>query len=142
MTVVVDASVAAQWVLLQEHSDTARSLLRSQHELIAVDLIRVEVANTLLQAIRTKRLAPTEATLAMQFFERVPLRLQPASAYATDAFAIARQHGGSVYDACYIALARSLGAPLATGDERMATIAQTLGIPVYRLATGFVALLD
>jgi len=142
LSVVVDASVAAQWVLLQEHSDIARSLLRSQHELIAVDLVRVEVANTLLRAIRTKRLAPTEATLAMQFFERVPLRLQPTSTYASEAFDIARQQSGSVYDACYIALARSLDAPLATGDERMATVAETLGIRVHRLATGFSALLD
>jgi predicted nucleic acid-binding protein len=142
LSVVVDASVAAQWVVLQEHTTTARMLLQSRHELVAVDLIRVEVFNTLLRAIRTKRLDLAAAKLSVQFFERVPLRLQPTSAYASEAFDIARQQSGSVYDACYIALARSLDAPLATGDERMATVAETLGVRVHRLATGFAALLD
>jgi predicted nucleic acid-binding protein len=142
LSVVVDASVAAQWVVLQEHTDTARTLLQSPHELVAVDLIRAEVFNTLLRAIRAKRLQAEAASMSIQFFERVPLRLQPTSAYATEGFAIAQRHGGSVYDACYIALARSLGAPLATGDERMASIAETLKVPVYRLTTGFAALLD
>lgn len=142
MNVVVDASVAAQWVVLQEHTDTARTLLQSRHELMAVDLIRVEVFNTLLRAVRTKRLDLAAAKLSVQFFERVPLRLQPTSDYASEAFDIARQQSGSVYDACYIALARSLDAPLATGDERMATVAETLGVQVHRLATGFAALLD
>ena len=142
MSVVVDASVAAQWVVLQEHTNTARTLLQSPHELVAVDLIRAEVFNTLLRAIRAKRLDLAAAKMSVQFFERVPLRLQPTSPYASEAFAIAQQQGGSVYDACYIALARSLGAPLATGDERMASIAETLQLPVYRLTTGFAALLD
>lgn len=139
---MVDASVAAQWVVLQEHTATARMLLQSRHELVAVDLIRVEVFNTLLRAVRTKRLDLSAAKLSVQFFERVPLRLQPTSDYASDAFDIARQQSGSVYDACYIALARSLDAPLATGDERMATVAETLGVRVHRLATGFAAILD
>lgn len=142
MNVVVDASVAAQWVVLQEHTNTARTLLQSPRELVAVDLIRVEVFNTLLRAIRAKRLQAEAASMSVQFFERVPLRLRPTSAYASEAFAIAQQHGGTVYDACYIALARSLGAPLATADERMAATAETLGITVHRLAQGFAALLD
>lgn len=141
MSIVVDASVATQWVLLQEHSDTARSLLRSSQELVAVDLLRIEVLNALLRATRGKRLAPAEAALAIQFLERAPVLLRPASAYAKQAFDIAQQHGGSVYDACYIALARSLDAALATGNDRMASIAETLKVPVHRLATGFADLL-
>lgn len=142
MSVVVDASVAAQWVVLQEHTDTARTLLQSRHELVAVDLIRVEVFNTLLRAVRTKRLEAKAADMSVQFFERVPLRLLPTSNYASEAFDIARQQSGSVYDACYIALARSLGAPLATDDEAMAKTAEAVGVAVHRASQGFAALLD
>jgi len=142
LSVVVDASVATQWVLLQEHSAAARALLQSQQELLAVDFVRVEVFSALLKAVRTKRLILPEAKLAIQFLERTPLRLLPSDDHVSQAFAIAQQHGGSLYDACYIALARSLDAPLATDDEGMATVAEAVGVAVHRASGGFAGLLD
>jgi predicted nucleic acid-binding protein len=142
LTVVVDASVAVQWVLLQEHSAAARTLFQSRNQLAAVDFVRVDVLNALLKAVRTKRLALSEATLAIQYSERAPVRLHPVANYASAAFAIAQRHGGSVYDACYVALARALDAPLATDDEGMATVAEAVGVTVHRASRGFAQLLD
>ncbi|MCC7047083.1 MAG: type II toxin-antitoxin system VapC family toxin [Alphaproteobacteria bacterium] len=142
MTVVVDASVAVQWVLEQERSDSAQHLLDSSRELVAVDLIRLEVRSAILKAVRTKRLPPSDATEAIGTFDRTPVRSFPATDHASAAYAIADRHGGSLYDACYIALARSLDAPLATDDEGMAKIAEAVGVTVHRASQGFADLLD
>jgi predicted nucleic acid-binding protein len=133
--------VAVQWLLEQERSDAAQALLESRHELVAVDLIRLEVVSAILKAIRTKRLPPQEGTAAITNFDRTPLRSFLAADHASAAYAIALRHGGSVYDACYIALARSLDAPLATDDEGMAQVAETVGVTVHRASRGFAGLL-
>ncbi|OHC81211.1 MAG: hypothetical protein A3G73_01560 [Rhodospirillales bacterium RIFCSPLOWO2_12_FULL_67_15] len=55
MIVVVDASVAAMWFLPEPHSESAALLLDAKCELIAPDLMRLEVANALAQAARAGR---------------------------------------------------------------------------------------
>ncbi|MBL8705987.1 MAG: type II toxin-antitoxin system VapC family toxin [Rhodospirillales bacterium] len=142
MIVIVDASVAVLWLVAQERSDSAQALLESIHELVALDLTRLEVMSAVLRLTRSKRLSQLEANVGIERFRRVPMRLLPASDYAADAYAIAQRHGGSVYDACYIALARSLDAPLVTDDEAMAKTAETVGVAVHRASQGFAALLD
>lgn len=140
--IVVDASIAVAWILPEDQTQAAVSLLESRHELVAVDLITVEVFGAILRATRVKRLTPNHAASAIAQFGRTSVKTQQAAGFVPEAFAIAQRHGGSVYDACYIALARSLDAPLATDDEGMAKIAEAVGVTVHRASQGFAGLLD
>ena len=47
MTIVVDASVALRWCFHLNGSDRAEELLRSDHHVIAPDLVIAEIARSL-----------------------------------------------------------------------------------------------
>ena len=47
MRLVVDASIAVKWSVIEQDSDLAAKLIESDHELIAPELLAVEVANAL-----------------------------------------------------------------------------------------------
>jgi predicted nucleic acid-binding protein len=55
------------------------------------------------------------------------LKLFPTLEHLDSAFAIAKRHRGSLYDALYISVARLLDAPLVTNDSRLATVAKSEG---------------
>jgi predicted nucleic acid-binding protein len=52
---------------------------------------------------------------------RLPLDVWRLEALAAPAFQTAITLGMSVYDACYVVIAQSLGATLVTADRRLAT---------------------
>lgn len=60
MSAVVDASVAAQWVLQQELSKRADAL-RGEDELIAPSLIAAELGNAIWKAVRWGNVSRAEA---------------------------------------------------------------------------------
>ena len=69
------------------------------------------------------------------------VRLLPTSAEQVEAsLAIAVEHGGSIYDAIYVALARTLDAPISTNDKEMAATAWKAGIQASLIADGVSAL--
>ncbi len=66
------------------------------------------------------------------------VRLLPSRAGQVEApLEIAIEHGGSIYDAVYIALARTLDAPISTNDTEMAATAEKSGVRATLIAQGF-----
>lgn len=116
------------WFLPEEHSGHAFALLASGHELAAPDLLRIEVAGALLTAVRRRQVTTDYAANALPALRPPALKLLPTLEHLDSAFAIAEQHGGSVYDALYISVARLLDAPLVTDDSRLATVAKSAGV--------------
>ena len=138
MTVVVDASVAVMWYLPQSQSEQAIGLLGSGHDLVAPELLRLEVASALLRAFRRGELSGEETTEVIHSLLPDAVRLLPSRAGQAGApLEIAIEHGGSIYDAVYIALARSLDAPISTNDTEMAATAEKSGVPATLIAHGF-----
>ncbi len=116
---IVDASVAAKWVLDETHSLRASSLLVDGSDLAAPDLLALEVANVLIQ--RLKRGEITEDA-ARQMLERVIgaiRRLWRTDALAAGAFELARQFDITPYDASYVALALRQDCRFVTADRRL-----------------------
>jgi predicted nucleic acid-binding protein len=118
VTLVVDASVAVQWVL--DEPGTKRALaLRRVDDLIAPSLIAAEIANALWKAVRRGEVEGADAlasmnTILIPFAELIPnedLRLR--------ALAIAIELDHPIYDCFYLALAERERCAMVTADKRL-----------------------
>lgn len=122
--ICVDASVAAKWSLVEEHSGQARDLLRDaltqQEPIIAPPLLPSEVANVIRQRLRQGQVHLDEARALLALFLALPIRLQAPATLYDRALVLANEHNlPTVYDAQYIALAELLGVTLWTADQRL-----------------------
>jgi len=125
MTLVIDASVAALWVLPQPGSERAAAL-RSQDRLIAPTLVAAEIGSALWKAARRGDLSRADALAALDVALRhfdvlVPLEEQRARALE---LAIDLQH--PIYDCFYLALAARERCPYITADKRLLKVGAKL----------------
>ncbi len=123
--ICVDASVAAKWVFVEEHSPEARALLRtalqSMEPIIAPPLLPSEVANIIRQRQRRGQLELDDARAILASFLALPIALLSPETLYDRALILAHEYDlPAVYDAQYIALAELLGAALWTADRRLA----------------------
>jgi predicted nucleic acid-binding protein len=125
-TCVVDASVAAKWLLpaAGEHLVGQANHLLALHvrrdlELLAPELICAEIGNVLWKAARRNRISPAEAENALQRFADLAVQVVPAVGLLAQALQIAVTYDRSFYDSLYVALALSAKAQLITADERL-----------------------
>ncbi len=114
---VVDASVMAAVAFGEPRADEAARLL-SGAEICAPDLLPYELASVALKKIRRYPALAREIAAALEAV--LSLEISLMSVAASDALALALETNLSVYDAAYLYLARSLGRPLVTFDERLA----------------------
>ncbi|HLX98704.1 MAG TPA: type II toxin-antitoxin system VapC family toxin [Roseiarcus sp.] len=128
MTVVVDASIAAAWLLPEKDSEAAETLIAALSRRSPVpSLFWHEARNILVMAERRGRIVAGEAAQAMGRLRRLPL--EDAGAGSDGAvLALATAHGLTAYDAAYLALARERGLPLATLDQKLAGAARREGV--------------
>lgn len=136
MIVVVDASVAALWFLPLRHSDRAALLLAPDYERIAPDLVELEVASVLLKFCRRGEVDAADCAEALGVVLPRTVRMFPSAEHAHSGFEIAIRHGGSIYDATYISLARDADAPIVTGDSGLAEIARRARVRARMIAEG------
>jgi len=118
MTVVVDASVAARWVLDEPGSERALAL-QNHDTLIAPSLIASEIGNALWKAVRRGDVAGADALAAISAI-LVPFEaLIPVEELRARALEIAIELHHPIYDCFYLALAERERCPLVTADERL-----------------------
>lgn len=126
MSVVVDASVAAKWLLQESDSDRALALLaewRDGHlEGFAPDILAAEVANALWRRV-TGGLIPVEAAEQLfARFSRLEFPLLPIGDLVGAALGLALRYSHPVYDCLYVALALETRSDLVTADTRLARV--------------------
>lgn len=118
MTLVVDASaVVAALVDSGREGAWAESLLLSD-ALVAPHLMPIEVANVLRRAMLAGNISADTAALAHRDLLQMRVELVPYAPLAERVWEL--RDSVTAYDACYIALAEGLDAPLATTDRRLA----------------------
>jgi len=116
---IVDASVAIKWVVPEEHSTAAQSLLREGSDLRSPDLLWAEAGNILWKKWRRKELTSQEAGEILTDLRQFPLHILPTEPLCDLAWSIAQRFDRSFYDSLYLALAVSDSCPLVTADRRL-----------------------
>lgn len=116
---VVDCSVIVASLFDEPDADAATQALRS-HALHAPALLPFEFANVARSKSRAG--APqARVQAALQTFDDLRIELHPLPAARLHALALSS--GLTAYDAAYLTLAVSLGAPLLTLDQKLADAA-------------------
>lgn len=120
----VDASVGVKWLLRDEEQHPQALDLLSRYasgevHLVVPDLFLHELSNALLTAVRRERVTAEAALEALQEIQNLRLETVSAAPLLESCLSLALQHGLSIYDAAYLAVAESRGIPLATTDRRL-----------------------
>lgn len=136
--VVVDASIVVKWVIEEEGSADARTLLEdwltADIQPVAPSWLICEVSNILYKKMLKGEIAFTDALAAFDDLLPFVTVLPENAADGKRALAIARQtHQQQAYDAQYLALAERLGAEYWTDDRRFVHAAAEAFPAVRRL---------
>ena len=118
MALVVDASVAVKWLIVEEDSLDARGLLDDE-ELHAPRLLVSEVANAVWRKVRLDQVDRAAAGQLVATMPDMPVRWHADETICADAIRLAITHDRPVYDLMYLALAQRLGARVVTADQRL-----------------------
>lgn len=86
----------------------------------APELVWLEVASALKRYVQAREIPEPLAQEVLQTVMRVPLNVSPLRPIAPFTLRAALALRVSVYDACYLVLAESLGATVVTADRRLA----------------------
>lgn len=129
MTLVLDASALAGWLMPDEEGpDLAR--LAAEHTVFAAPwLIWAEIRNILIVSGRRGRIPAGVVDQALEAVEALAVTLDTAPSNAS-VVALCRKHGLTAYDALYLELALRMGATLATRDGALRRAAGAEGVAV------------
>lgn len=123
MNLVLDASVAAKWLLAEVDSDKAQALFRAWEakriELLAPEILPVEVGSTLWKRVMRGLLPLKLAVTLHHEFRALRIPLQPVGDLVDAACDLALRYRHSVYDGLYVALSHRTGADFITADEKL-----------------------
>jgi predicted nucleic acid-binding protein len=123
-TVCVDASFAAKWVLPEEGSELARSMLADalteRVRLVAPPHFAVEVTSAIYKRLHEGELTIDEARGCFREFSAFAVETIWLPGLAERAIEIAAELDWALpYDAFYLALGEALGCELWTADQRL-----------------------
>jgi len=115
---VVDASVAIKWVVDEEFSDQAGTLLTGT-TLCAPAHWQVEAVNAIWRQVHRGRLSSEEGRQRASTLISAPVEPVPLAALFDQAFQLAVALRITVYDSLYVALAKVRAIPLVSADRRL-----------------------
>jgi len=124
-SLVVDASVCVKWFIPEALWQPASTLLDERYDLHAPDLLFPEVGSVLWKKTLRGEITSTEAMDIVGALKRVPLTIHAADEVLEQAISIALQHGRTVYDSLYLAVACRIDARMVTADERLVNALRT-----------------
>ncbi len=137
MSWVVDASVAVKWVIPEVLSDKADRVRDGEDDVLAPDLLLVEVANALWKKTAAREISAREGDAAFDLLRGSGIDVRPTAPLVPRAMEMARRLQHPVYDCVYVALAEREHAAFVTADERLlrALSARKLDVSVVDLRT-------
>jgi predicted nucleic acid-binding protein len=127
--IIVDVSMAASWLLPDEHDARAVEAARALKETsgLVPQLWHYEMRNLVLMAVRRKRLSAEEAAERVGVLLEIPIETD-GEPDLDAAFSLAAKYDLTYYDGLYLELARRRHASLATIDRRLLAAARSDGV--------------
>jgi predicted nucleic acid-binding protein len=126
VTLVIDASIAAKWVLPEHGTDLAVTLRNGRDELIAPALIVAEIGNAVWKRALRNELSLEEAVSAIGIAAGLMTRLVPLEGLSARAMEIATQLRHPINDCFYLALAERERAPIVSADAKLLAAAKKM----------------
>lgn len=128
MKAILDASVGFKTLVAETDSDKARKLLEDyrngDHELIAPDILPIEIGHALTRAERQGRVSSADGYALWSGFMTDCPHLFPSIALSARAYVLSSLMRIGIYDAIYLALSEQEGCPLVTDDVKLITTAK------------------
>jgi predicted nucleic acid-binding protein len=126
--ILIDASVAAKWLLPERDSDAALQLMGGPDLLFAPSLIRIEVLGAITrrarQGLATEDESRDRCRKWLHYLEIGAVTLTPEVEVLGDAIELALAIQHPLIDCVYVAAAKQLGAKLVTADRPLFERAQ------------------
>lgn len=136
--IIVDASVAFQWILPDREEVAARAVLQSEEMLIAPSILRVEVTSAISRRYREGLLSEKDAKQAISGLQSIietgGIQLIPIEDLWELALALQFKVKHAFVDCLYLAASQSMQQPLVTADEIMAKRGKKGGVDMVLLA--------
>lgn len=117
--IVVDASVIIKLYFQEDDSLVAEQRLAQAEELLAPELIWIEIANAIWKRRRRGEISDAAASGILMQAMRLPLHIHPSADLLDDALRLAIGHDRTVYDSLYLALAVGTRSVMVTADRRL-----------------------
>lgn len=114
--IVVDSSIALQWVLPEAGTDMAVGLL-GRPDLIAPDILLIESANVLAKKVRAGDLTTEVARTGLRIIHDALRTTVNSAELADTTLGLSVDLAHPAYDCCFFACALANGASLATRDR-------------------------
>ncbi len=118
MLVVVDASIAAKWLIAEPDSEIAAMLLDGSFDLQAPRLLASKIGNLLWRKAVNGSIDDHEAARLAAALIDMPLQWRDDERTCVEAVRIAVELGHPAYDCMYLALASLIGTQVVTADKR------------------------
>ncbi len=116
--IVLDASALLELLLVTDKGgEVADRIAPPEETLHAPHLIDLEVAQVLRRYVARRQLDEARAAQAIEDLQDLDLNRYPHDVLLGRIWEL--RHNASAYDAAYLALAETLGAPLLTSDARL-----------------------
>jgi predicted nucleic acid-binding protein len=115
--IVVDASVAVGWYLDEDYAAEALALYRSRPEIHVPDFFYQEVANVFWKRARRREIQPSDVDDWLDHLLAVSMTTHQSRTLVRTAWNLAIGIGITVYDAAYLAVARSENCAVVTADR-------------------------
>lgn len=118
--IVVDASAVLEVLLRTGAADAVEARLFGGETLHAPHLLDLEVAQVLRRYERTGALSAQRGREALDDLVAFRIERYPHHLFVERIWSL--RANATAYDACYLALAEALGAPLLTRDHKLQTV--------------------
>jgi predicted nucleic acid-binding protein len=128
MSLIVDASVAVRWYLPEKGAAEAAAVLARDDDLIAPDLVLIEIGNAVWKRVRRAEVAVKDAVEIVGRASVDFTVLVPAVDLVVAAMELSARLDHPIYDCMYLSLAQRDGAPLITADRQLAVLAEQAGV--------------